>query len=318
MSPPHEHPGVASADHDDMADLAEDRGVVRGAAPPEPLTGAAWAAARAAARRAQVRVRDVHGLAELHRVCGLYQRVWREDPENPAVNAVLLQALSHSGNYVAGAYAGDVLVGACVGFVGTSPTWELHSHIAGVAAEARGRSVGFALKTHQRAWALERGITRVSWTFDPLVRRNAYFNITKLGARPRGYLTNFYGEMPDGINAGDESDRLVIEWRLDDERVVRACAGRAAEPDPAALRAAGAAVALDVGESGGPVAGSSGDRVLLLAVPPDIERLRGIDPDTAGAWRRAVRRTLGGLLAEGATVTGFARSGWYVVERRGM
>ena len=74
-------------------------------------------------------------------------------------------------------------------------------------------------------WALARGLAQVSWTFDPLVRRNAYFNLAKLGARPRAYLVNFYGPMSDGINAGDDTDRLEAQWRLDDPRVFRASAG---------------------------------------------------------------------------------------------
>ncbi len=271
--------------------------------------------ARGAAVRAGVEVRELRSLAEFDQVCRLFQRIWRENGDSSAVSAVLLQALSHSGNYVAGAYSGDALMGACVGFLGTSPVGELHSHIAGVAPEARGRNVGFALKTHQRAWALERDIAQIGWTFDPLVRRNAYFNIAKLGAVPRGYLANLYGEMADGINGGDESDRLVAEWRLPDDRVVSACAGRHDEPDPADLRAAGAALALDVDTSGRPVAGRSDTRVLLLAVPQDVESLRVTDPAAALAWRHAVREVLGGLIDEGAVVTGFARAGWYVLER---
>lgn len=304
-----------NTDHEGMAELAEDSTTARVS---ERLAEAAAEAARSAARRAEVDVRDLRKRAEFRRVCELYQHVWQEDPDSPSVTAVLLQALTHSGNYVAGAYAQGSLTGACVGFLGASPPRELHSHIAGVAPEARGRNVGFALKTHQRAWALARDITRIGWTFDPLVRRNAYFNVTKLGALPRAYLRNFYGDMADGINAGDETDRLVTEWRLDDERVADACAGRHGEPDPTALRAAGAAVALSAGPSGRPVSGRFDGAVVLLAVPHDVERLRTTDPGVARSWRHAVREILGGLIADGSAVTGFARAGWYVLERREM
>ena len=40
------------------------------------------------------------------------------------------------------------------------------------------------------------------------------------------------------------------------------------------------------------------------------------DPGAAKAWRHAVRDVLGGLMGEGARVTGFVREGGYVVERR--
>jgi predicted GNAT superfamily acetyltransferase len=58
----------------------------------------------------------------------------------------------------------------------------------------------------------------------------------------------------------------------------------------------------------------AGDR-LLVAVPADIEGLRSTDPAASQAWRTAVREVLGTLLAEGATVTGFDRAGWYVLSR---
>lgn len=226
-----------------------------------------------------------------------------------------LRALSHAGNYVSGAYAGESLVGGCIGFFAAPLGRALHSHIAGVAAELRGRNVGFALKLHQRAWALERGITRVSWTFDPLVRRNAWFNLAKLGALPTAYLESFYGTMSDGINAGEESDRILVDWPLDADRVVGACAGRPPGVDAAALLAGGATVGLDADVAGRPVPSRSSGDVVLVGVPPDVERLRIEDRDAAQAWRFALREVLGGLLADGGSVAGFAREGWYVVVR---
>lgn len=293
-------------------------------APPEPgrLTDQKLARAQIArtaadrhASSAGVTIRQLHEAAEVAPLCELFREIWQEEPNDPSVGPVILHALAHTGNYVSGAYAGGALVGACVGFFSTLGGWELHSHIAGVAAQAQARSVGFALKTHQRAWALARGIDRVSWTFDPLVRRNAYFNLAKLGARPRRYLTNFYGEMRDAINGGDETDRIEAEWSLDDPSVARACTGQRLEPDLPALRDAGCAVALSADRLGGPVVGTRDAPVLLVAVPPDVERLRVADRAAATDWRLAVRAVLGGLMAENAAVTGFARDGWYVVSR---
>jgi predicted GNAT superfamily acetyltransferase len=182
-----------------------------------------------------------------------------------------------------------------------------------VSPAVRGRNVGFALKTHQRAWALRRGLTAITWTFDPLVARNAYFNLAKLGALPVEYLENFYGRMGDEINADDESDRLLMEWRLDGALAARCCAGHPNHADSAALRAA--AVGLDADDKGRPVPGRANASTVLVRLPPDVEVLRRSDPRAARGWRHAVRDVLGGLLAEGAAVTGFARDGWYVVER---
>lgn len=270
------------------------------------------AAGRAAAA-AGVRIRTLAELAEFAAVCRLYAGIWRPDPANPPITVELLRALSKAGNYVAGAYDGAGLVGAGVGFFGAPAQRELHSHIAGVTAAARG--VGFALKLHQRAWSLRRGAATITWTFDPLVRRNAYFNLVKLAAAPAEYLPDFYGGMHDGINAGDESDRLLVRWDLTAAPVERACAGDPVRGDAAGERAAGAVVALDRGAGGAPVRGAGTGRTVLVAVPDDVESLRRAAPDTARRWRVAVREVLGGLLTAGARVTGFDRAGYYVVAR---
>jgi predicted GNAT superfamily acetyltransferase len=280
------------------------------------LAAAAVTAAEAAARAAGVRIEELHELAELERLCALYEGIWRSDPSvGPMVTTEWLRALSHAGNYVSGAYAGESLVGGCIGFFAAPVGQALHSHIAGVAAGMRGRNVGFALKLHQRAWALQRGIARVAWTFDPLVRRNAWFNLAKLGALPTAYLERFYGAMSDGINAGEESDRILVDWSLDADRVVRACAGRPLELDVAALLADGATVGLDADVAGRPVPSRAAGGVVLVGVPADVERLRLEDRGAAQAWRFGLREVLGGLLADGGSVTGFAREGWYVVVR---
>jgi predicted GNAT superfamily acetyltransferase len=274
-------------------------------------------AAATAAEKAGVRIRPLGELAEFDAVYRLFDAIWRPDPTNPPITAELMRALTKAGNYVAGAYDGADLVGASVGFFGPPAHRDLHSHISGVSAAALGRDVGFALKLHQRAWALERGVTAITWTFDPLVSRNAYFNIAKLGARPVEYLPDFYGGMADGINAGDESDRLLIRWELTAPHVAEACAGRPTRCDTAALRAAGAVTALDRSGATEPVAGRADGDTVLVAVPPDIGALRAADPDLARRWRIAVRDALRPVLAEGARVTGFDRAGWYVLTREG-
>lgn len=273
-------------------------------------------AADSAAAAAGIVVREVDDPAEFGVICDLFRHIWAEDPNDPAITPLLLHALAYAGNYVAVADQRGDLVGACVGFHGVTPTgWELHSHIAGVTPRARGRSVGFALKTHQRAWALRHGLDRISWTFDPLVRRNAYFNLSKLAARSRAYLENFYGPMSDGINRGDETDRLLADWRLLDEPVKRACAGQPQHPDVTHLRDTGAAIGLSADSAGRPVLGSVDATIVLVGVPADIEAIRLVDTSLAMAWRQSLRRVLGGLLLDGALVTGFTGSGWYVVQR---
>jgi predicted GNAT superfamily acetyltransferase len=283
------------------------------------LADADEAAARAA-KDAGVVVRELESLAELEAMIALFDEIWEPDAGNPSVRLDLLRAMTKAGNYASGAYdvASGALLGACVGFFGPPSHAELHSHIAGVRAAGLGRSVGFALKVHQRAWSLRRDVRVVAWTYDPLIRRNAYFNLVKLGARPVEYLRNFYGVMEDVINGGTETDRMLVHWDLRSAAAAEASAGR---PRPASFadeRARGAVVALSADEAGGPApglpaAGGPRSRRFLVGVPADIEAMRLSEPDRAAAWRAALRDVLSPLLAGGARVTGFDRAGWYVV-----
>jgi len=181
-----------------------------------------------------------------------------------------------------------------------------------------GRSVGFALKVHQRAWCLRRDVRVIAWTYDPLIRRNAYFNLVKLGARPVEYLRNFYGVMDDVINGGTETDRMLVHWDLRSAAAADASAGRPRAASLSGERARGAVVALS-GDGDGlpvpglPLAGASRTHRLLVGVPADIEAMRLSDPARAAAWRTALRDVLSPLVAGGGRVTGFDRSGWYVV-----
>jgi predicted GNAT superfamily acetyltransferase len=262
---------------------------------PEPPE--ATQAAVAAAAAADVVVRELYQMDQLKAAQRLFEAVWRPAEGNPSpMTGELLRALTHAGCYVAGAFAGSRMVGASAGFFTAPPELALHSHITGVAPGREHRGVGFALKVHQRAWAVARGLAAVIWTFDPLVARNAWFNLAKLGATPTGYLEDFYGPMTDAINAGMASDRLLLTWRLQDPAVAAACAGTPRQP----AVPPGAEPALEAGPDLEPVAHTTGAPAVTVAVPPDVERM---DPAGRRAWR--------------ATVTGFLRHpDRYLVEDR--
>ncbi|MCD4524520.1 GNAT family N-acetyltransferase [Nocardioides sp. cx-173] len=288
----------------------------------------AHAAAARAAAEAGVNIRLAHDVVDLDAARATIDAVWRPQPDNPPVTRGMLRALTHAGSYCGVALDGGVVVGASVGFLGLHGTGAareglghvpppvplVHSHITGTVPETSGRHVGRALKLHQRAWALEHGITTITWTYDPLVRRNAYFNITKLGARATAYLNDFYGDMTDGLNVGQGSDRLVATWTLLDPVVVAAADGVVAAPPVAGLMQAGGRVVLE-DDDDSPVVladGQGGVRERVLArVPADIERLRTRSPALASAWREAVRASVGDRMRAGWEVTAFSRSGYY-------
>jgi predicted GNAT superfamily acetyltransferase len=261
-------------------------------------------------------ISQLHKLEELRELEALLAAIW-ERPGEPPINIDLLRALAHSGSYVSGARVDGRMVGGLVGWLGARASNELHlhSHILGVVIDSQVAGVGFALKQDQRRWCLDRGVATVEWTTDPLVRRNAYFNVTKLGAHAAEYLVNFYGVMTDGLNAGEESDRLLITWELDSHQARSAAQGRPIEPDLEGLIRGGAQVALSVGPAGEPVAGKASDaRVLICQVPEDIVAIRHENPAIARSWRLSLRRVLHDALRTGFGVTGATRTGWYVLE----
>lgn len=270
-------------------------------------------AARAAAAAAGVEIRLLSTVSEFATVTALFQSIWTADDDRAPVNVETLRALSKSGSYVGGAFDGDELVGACFGFFAAPERRALHSHIAGVSQRMRGRNVGFALKAHQRSWAIGEQLDEISWTFDPLISRNAYFNLVKLAATPVAYHRNFYGQMSDALNGGDDTDRMLVTWYVHDPRVAAACRGE--HEAPAELDALEAEPLLTVGADDGPVRHASTARFVRVSLPHDIESLRATEPGHATRWRLALRETLGDLLDGGARVLSYDRSGAYTIDR---
>lgn len=271
------------------------------------LTASAAAAALSAADRAGVEIRLLDSVAEFEAASLLVARIWSDD--DPKAPAALLRALSHAGNFVAGAFRGTELVGVSIGFFGREGTdLHLHSHITGVDPRLQNKSLGFALKQFQRSWALAHGTASVRWTADPLVRRNLYFNLCKLGATVVDYHPDFYGPLLDGVNGDGESDRVVLHWDLASRRVIEATR-RPLEP------VKNGEVILEAGADGYPSATLSGGEALLAWVPDDIVRLRQSDPPRADAWREALRAAVGGALADGYRGEAITRDGWLILTR---
>jgi predicted GNAT superfamily acetyltransferase len=252
---------------------------------------------------AGVSVALVHSEAEARDAVRALAAVWARDDGKEPLPPELAWVFAHSGNYVSVARIDGQVIGAAIGFRGSDDEGPLlHSHIAGVVPNRQGSSVGYALKQHQRSWALAEGLDRITWTFDPLVARNAYFNVVKLGARLTSYYVDFYGPMDDGINTGDETDRCLATWRLTDPAAVSAAAGEFAPADAAVFRAAGAAEVLR-------------SDIRLLRVPDDVVALRRIRPELAREWRLALREALTAAFADGLEVVGVSRDSTYVLAR---
>jgi predicted GNAT superfamily acetyltransferase len=185
----------------------------------------------------------------------------------------MLRALPESGNVPIGAFAGGAMVGYVLGWAGVdADSLHVHSHMLAVRPGLRHGGVGYALKLAQRAQALQQGIAVVRWTFDPMVARNAYFNIAKLGAVCDRFERNFYGEMTDVLNAGERTDRFLVRWDL------------RRRPGPRDLSPTSS-----------------------VEVPEEHEALRRSERDEAVAWRDRVAAAVEAELARGRVAAVFDR-----------
>lgn len=213
----------------------------------------------------------------------IFDQTWAMDA-GTEITPNLLQAMVHSGSYLSGAFIENKLVGAAFAFPATNNGLHLHSHMTAVLYEFRDQGVGYALKIDQWNWAKKHKYPYLSWTFDPLVRRNAKLNIIKLGVDISAYFPNFYGEMPDVLNAGDESDRLMVLWRTDKD-----------EPKAREL-----------------ITYPKPDDV-LIEIPEDIVAIRTKDQSESMKWRRQVREQFLSAFEKNGKVVGFSANNEYVV-----
>ena len=230
-----------------------------------------------------IQVRKLDNLQDQDSARKIFDITWSLDA-GTEITPNLLQAMVHGGSYLSGAFIENKIVGAAFAFPATNNGLHLHSHMTAVLDEYRDKGVGYALKIDQWNWAKEQKYSQLSWTFDPLVRRNAKLNIVKLGVDISAYHPNFYGDMPDALNAGDESDRLMVSWRTDKD------APRARElitnPEP-------------------------GD--VLIEIPEDIVAIRSKNQSESMKWRRQVREQFIAAFAKNGRVIGFSANNEYVV-----
>ena len=231
----------------------------------------------------EIRIRALNSFESQIKARKVFDETWLLEI-GTEITSNLLQAMVHSGSYLSGAFLGEKIVGAAFAFPATNNGLHLHSHMTAVLPEFRDKGVGYALKIDQWNWAKKKNYFKLSWTFDPLVRRNARLNIVKLGVDISAYYPNFYGEMPDALNAGDESDRLMVSWSTDiDEPKARELI---TQPKP-------------------------GD--ILIEIPEDIVAIRSKNQSESMKWRRQVREQFLAAFEKNGKVIGFSANNEYVV-----
>jgi predicted GNAT superfamily acetyltransferase len=222
----------------------------------------AWELARAAAGGAGVQLRPLPTVGDADLINDVIEATWG----GQRIDREVVRALAASGNVSWGAFDGERLIGFVLGWAGVDDEGlHVHSHMLAALPERRHRGVGYALKLAQRAQALDQGISLVRWTFDPLVARNAWLNIGKLGAVVDRFERDYYGAMTDDLNAGERSDRFMVRWEL--------------ERPPGPRKVSGAATE--------------------IPIPPDLYELRERDPEGARRWRDEVAATAEAAIGRG-------------------
>ena len=230
----------------------------------------------------------------------------------------LLQVVAHVGGIVAGAFAADgELVGFVFGLTGSRNGDTIHwSHALGVRESARNAGVGRMLKEHQRAELARRGISTLYWTFDPLMAKNAHFNLNRLGARVVEYVENMYGNtgQPAPPRPRDRPAGRVVVHRI--------AAGSTSRGERAAHRRQATPILTPEPRTGDVVARIDAPErpaTLWLEVPPDIQRESRHATHRARGTRPCAR-TSSGRCGTATTLTGLHRDpltsrSFYVLER---
>jgi len=252
-----------------------------------------------------VRIRELEKPSEFALAQAVARAAWKlEDLETSSVADLI--AITHAGGLTAGAFAGRELLGFVHGFPREiAGRRAQHSHLLAVEPRAQGRGLSTLLKLYQREWCLRRRIDLVTWTYDPLLVKNARLNLVRLRARARSYWRDFYGPI-GGIYADLPTDRFEVFWELSDPDVRRiARGGIPSEPSLAG------AVAFRAGAR-------HRERRVRVEIPTGAPALYRREPKTARRARLALRRSAESLMGQGFEATGLALEGeraFYLFER---
>ncbi len=262
-------------------------------------------------------IRLLETVEEMHAIENLIAEIWDGGAED-IVPSHILVAIIHNGGVALGAFEDEKMIGFVFGFPGftQSPQGQdpKHcSHQMGVLPAYRGRDIGFALKKAQWKMVRQQGLSRITWTFDPLLSKNAYLNIARLGAVCNTYKREEYGEMIDRLNAGIASDRFQVDWWLNTRRVTqhldsenRIALGLENYQKADAQILYTPETDVDLGLLFPPKTSARPEKkILLLQIPLDYQTLRSENLSLAQDWRFFTREVFENSFNAGYIVTDF-------------
>ena len=161
----------------------------------------------------------------------------------------------------------------------------IESQLLGVLPEFRGRNIASALKTAQAAGALEKGISVIHWTVDPLQYANARLNFGQLKAVAFTFHRDYYS-FRNELNRTPAS-RLGITWLIGSKRVREALAEPSSKEGGARLVDVGPDFPGDSWERLGletdPSTAQGDD--LAIEIPGDWTSMQRQEPEQAALWR---------------------------------
>lgn len=261
-------------------------------------------------------IRPLVSPAEYEEAEAVQARAWGSTGRRGITPKEVMIAMQDNGGMVLGAFSKLKMVGVAIMMAGNNRGIPyLYSHQTGVVPEFQSGGVGYMLKQKQKEVASERGVGMIAWTFDPIIARNAYFNVGKLGVVARNYHVDYYGQMNDSINYGWPTDRLLAEWYVDPKIQSRISSyARNGAKAGSVLHAAGAepyprCLDWEVDLSA---------RAVLVRIPGDIVTLKKKHPSEAIRWREATRELFLSYFRGGySTVSVIRRRGkvWYLLAK---
>jgi predicted GNAT superfamily acetyltransferase len=233
------------------------------------------------------------------------------------VPATLLRLSQMLGGVNAGAFTpSGGLAGFVYGLTGLREGRLIHwSHMLAVHPDLRDRGLGLRLKEYQRQALQGVGIEMIYWTFDPLVARNAHFNLNRLGVRVCEYVRDLYGNTGSDLHTFG-TDRFIVGWPVfrgenDHGRELR---------DAAAAAGSAPVVNVTPGSSEGESKSADGEATTVrVEVPSDIGAIATTSVADARAWRSVTRSAFELWIGRGLRVSGFYRDAsmrcFYVLSR---
>lgn len=238
----------------------------------------------------EIKIREVETIEEMQDCIRLQREVFAmPDMEISPVRHLIVAR--YAGGFTMGAYLQKRLVAFVLSlpmFTENKEQRAFYSHMTAVDTRLQSLGIGAKLKWAQRERAMAAGANFIRWTYQPVLPRNAFFNIERLGVTINTYLPNFYGTDAESsaeqreAEEGVDSDRLFVDWRLDSPKVVALSKGEKYE--------------------------ETDEIVKKIEIPPNWNELVVKETKKAIAEQKRIKHEFQTAFAEGLIVRGFERS----------